>query len=151
MEDLDKLVKNLVTQTSFGNKREDTSKRWTKQTEKLTAGLFQRMATLYRAKANDYKILNGNELTEDFKLWCWKLDHLTPEQFKQGVELMEQQERDARRTGDESWPPSYAGFIGLATMQTGARPGTYKKLPPPQLTKAERAEMMQKLRDEIEL
>lgn len=115
------------------------------------------MATLYRAKANDYKIFNDDEkseggpsLTEDFKLWCWKLDHLTPEQFKQGVELMEQQEADARRTGDETWPPSYAGFIGLATMRMGPR-STYIPLPAPKLSKADRHELMQKLKEENKL
>lgn len=109
------------------------------------------MATLYRAKSKDYVIFDGDSYTEDFKLWCWKLNSLTPEQFRQGVEMMEAQERDARRTGDETWPPSYAGFIGLATMNVGQRRGTYEKLPPPKLSKAERHEQMAKLKVGLEL
>jgi hypothetical protein len=85
------------------------------------------MATLYRNKAGDYQILDGDEYTEDFKLLCWKLNDLTPEQFAQGVEMMEYQEQEGRKTGDETWPPSYAGFIGLATMRIGPPKGTYQK------------------------
>lgn len=65
--------------------------------------------------------------------------------------MMESQERDARRTGDETWPPSYAGFIGLATMNTGQRKGTYEKLPPPTLTKEERRAELARVRAEIGL
>jgi hypothetical protein len=44
--------------------------------------------------------------------------------------MMERQEMDARKTGDETWPPSYAGFIGLATMTTRPR-STVTALPGP--------------------
>lgn len=108
------------------------------------------MATLYQNKASNYQIYDGNDYSEDFKLWCWKLNDLAPEQFKQGVEMMEYQEMEGRKTGDETWPPSYAGFIGLATMHIGQRKGTYMKLPPPTLSKDERKAEMAKLRDDFE-
>lgn len=97
---------------------------------------------MYRNKALDYQIHDGADYSEDFKLWCWKLNELTPAQFRQGVELMEYQEQQGRRTGDETWPPSYAGFIGLATMRVGPPKGTYERLPPPTLSKEERKEEM---------
>jgi len=106
---------------------------------------------LYKAKSKDYEIARDGELTEDFKLWCWKLNELTPEQFKQGVEMMEYQEMEGRKTGDETWPPSYAGFIGLATMHIGQRKGTYERLPPPKLSKQERKFSLQQLREEVGL
>jgi len=109
------------------------------------------MATLYQNKAGNYLISDGGEYTEDFKLWCWKLNDLTPDQFKQGVEMMEKQEEEGRKTGDETWPPSYAGFIGLATMNTGQRKGTYEALPPPTLTKAERHDELAKMRVDLDL
>jgi hypothetical protein len=99
------------------------------------------MGTLYKAKSKDYEIARDGDLTEDFKLWCWKLNNLTPEQFKQGVEMMEYQEMEGRKTGDETWPPSYAGFIK----------GTYERLPPPKLSKQERKFSLQQLRDEVGL
>jgi len=108
------------------------------------------MATLYKAKSKDYQIYDGSNYTEDFKLWCWKLNDLTPEQFKQGVEMMEYQEMEGRKTGDETWPPSYAGFIGLATMHIGQRKGTYQRLPPPKLSKDERKAQVSKWREEFE-
>jgi len=104
---------------------------------------------LYQNKASNYQIHNSAEYTEDFKLWCWKLNNLTPAQFRQGVEMMEYQEREGRKTGDETWPPSYAGFIGLATMNIGQRKGTFKPLPPAKLSKTERKAAMAKLRGDV--
>lgn len=105
-------------------------------------GLFGRIGTLYKARAKEYQIYDGDEYSADFKLWCWKLNGLTPAQFKAGVELMEAQEESARRTGDDSWPPSYAGFRGMATMRRGPPAGTFERLPPPSLTKEQRRELL---------
>lgn len=106
----------------------------------MVTALFHRIASLYRAKAGDYQIDS-----REFELWCWKLDHLTPERFAQGVKIMEQQEADARRTGDESWPPSYAGFIGIATMQLKSR-STVEALPASILSRDEAREKFAELR-----
>ena len=114
--------------------------KWSRETERLVTALFHRIASLYRSKAGDYQI--GSR---EFELWCWKLDHLTPERFAQGVQIMEQQEADARRTGDESWPPSYAGFIGIATMQLKSR-STVEALPASILSRDEAREKFAELR-----
>ena len=92
--------------------------------------LFSRLNALYRHKAATEfraKLPDGSP-TPEFRLWCQKLAHLTPEQFAQGMRMLERQEADARRAGDETWPPSYAGFIGLATMATKPR-STVTELP----------------------
>jgi hypothetical protein len=60
-------------------------------------------------------------------VWCAKLDHLTSAQIDHGVRMCELQEEEGRRTGEDTFPPSYAGFIGLATMNSGSRKGTYEK------------------------
>jgi hypothetical protein len=110
----------------------------------LVTALYHRIASLYRAKAGDYQI--GSR---EFDLWCWKLNHLTPEQFAQGVRIMEQQEADARRTGDESWPPSYAGFIGIATMPMKPR-STVEALPASVMSRDEAREKFAGLRAMLE-
>ncbi len=101
---------------------------------------------MYQNRSREYQIYDGDEYSADFKLWCWKLNDLTLAQFKQGVEMMEAQEASARRTGEDSWPPSYAGFIGLATMRRGPPAGTFEKLPPPSLSKEERRELLNKVK-----
>lgn len=99
-------------------------------TETMCLALFTRLNALYRHKATEFRAkLPDGSPTPEFRLWCQKLSHLTPEQFRQGVELLERQEAAARRTGDETWPPSYAGFLGLATMRTTPR-STVEELPP---------------------
>ena len=92
--------------------------------------LFARMRSLYRHKANEMVTVIGGQPTLEFKLWLQKTAHLTDQQFAQGVAMMERQEMDARKTVDETWPPSYAGFIGLATMSTKPR-STVTALPAP--------------------
>ena len=84
--------------------------------------LFTRLRSLYRHKANEF-VAEGpdGKPTPEFLLWCTKLQHLTAAQFRQGLDMLERQEAIARRSGDETWPPSYAGFIGLATMRTKPR------------------------------
>ena len=105
------------------------SKPWSAETERLVVALFHRLTTLYRNRSKDFAILDADEnLTFEFRTWCEKLAHLTEQQFRQGVELLERQEAEARRIGDETWPPSYAGFIGLATMSTKPR-STVTELP----------------------
>lgn len=108
------------------------------------------MATLYQSKAKNYQVRDGDDYSDDFKLWCWKLNDITPAQFAQGVKMMEYQEAEGRKTGDETWPPSYAGFLGMATMATGSR-STFVALPPCTLSKTERLAMLKSLREETDL
>lgn len=84
--------------------------------------LFNRLSALYRHRAGEFQPhLPDGSPTPEFRLWCQKLRGLTAAQFRQGLELLERQEADGRRTGDETWPPSYSGFIGLATMSLKPR------------------------------
>lgn len=92
--------------------------------------LFHRLTTLYRNRSKDFVILNSKGgLTFEFATWCEKLAHLKEDQFAQGVLMLERQEAEARRTGNDTWPPSYAGFLGLATMRTESV-STVEELPP---------------------
>ena len=115
--------------SSSGSTRMDRSHSVDHHVDRVT-DLFARMRSLYRHKANEMVTVIGGQPTLEFKLWCQKTAHLTDQQFAQGVAMMERQEMDARKTGDETWPPSYAGFIGLATMSTKPR-STVTALPAP--------------------
>lgn len=106
--------------SSNGSTRADQSPSADHHVNRVT-GLFARLRAMYRHKANDLVTVINGQPTLEFKLWLQKTAHLTDLQFEQGVAMLERQEMDARRTGDESWPPSYAGFCGLATMTTKPR------------------------------
>ena len=112
---------------------------------KRVSSLFARLRSIYRHKARDMVPTVDGQPTMEFRLWCQKTAHLTDQQFAQGVAMMERQEMDARKTGDETWPPSYAGFIGLATMSTKPR-STVTALPAP-TDKQLAAERMAKIRE----
>ena len=109
------------------------------------------MSLLYRGKASaDFRVRDASGAeTIEFRVWCREIGHLTPEQFAQGVRIMEQQEADARRTGDESWPPSYAGFIGIATMPMKPR-STVEALPASVMSRDEAREKFAGLRAMLE-
>jgi hypothetical protein len=64
--------------------------------------------------------------------------------------MIERQEQEGRRAGDETWPPSYAGFKGLATMRRGAPVGTYTKCLEAKPTKGELAAGLKMLKDAID-
>ena len=115
--------------------------------KRMVAAVFTKMRLLDRGKAAaDFRVRDesGAE-TVEFRVWCKEIGHLTPAQFAQGIKIMEQQEADARRTGDESWPPSYAGFIGIATMQLKSR-STVEALPASILSRDEAREKFAELR-----
>lgn len=54
------------------------------------------------------------EYSEQFDLWAWKLDDLTAEDFKRGMDGLERRAEQCYRDGEEMWPPSYAEFRALA-------------------------------------
>lgn len=56
--------------------------------------------------------------SETFDLWCRKLDGLTVDDFKKGMEGLEAKAEESYRLGEEMWPPSYAEFRALAFPKT---------------------------------
>jgi hypothetical protein len=53
--------------------------------------------------------------SEQFKLWCRKCDGLTTKQIAHGMKQLEFNCARHAQAGDESWPPSYAEFVGHCT------------------------------------
>ena len=64
--------------------------------------------------------------TRNFKLWEEKTEHLTDEQWKRGIDRCESDQMKNARGGKESWPPSYAEFIGFCDEESK---GIYKVFP----------------------
>jgi hypothetical protein len=102
----------------IGQERKPT-RRWKESTEKMVILLFTRLADLFGSKAASKGLIiyfdqNKNIYSEQFDLWCWKLDDLMPEDFKNGMKGLEKRSEDQYREGGEMWPPSYAEFRALA-------------------------------------
>lgn len=81
--------------------------------------LFTRLADLFGSKAASkslviYYDMEKGEYSEQFDLWAWKLDDLTAEDFKRGMDGLEKRAEQCYRDGEEMWPPSYAEFRALA-------------------------------------
>lgn len=81
--------------------------------------LFTRLADLFGSKASSKGLIiyydEAKEIySEQFDLWAWKLDDLTAEDFKRGMEGLERRAEQCYRDGEEMWPPSYAEFRALA-------------------------------------
>lgn len=81
--------------------------------------LFTRLADLFGSKsANKGLIIFYDEskgiYSEQFDLWAWKLEDLTADDFKRGMEGLEKRAEQCYRDGEEMWPPSYAEFRALA-------------------------------------
>jgi hypothetical protein len=106
----------LAMPTGQGRK---LTRRYSVSTEKMIILLFTRLADLFGSKAASkgldiYFDVNKGIYSEQFDLWAWKLDDLTPENFKAGMEGLEKRAEDEYRSGNEMWPPSYAEFRALA-------------------------------------
>jgi len=54
--------------------------------------------------------------TPGFLVWCEKLEGLTGQQIKMGIEALEARLERASQADKEIWPPSYAEFKGLCLM-----------------------------------
>lgn len=90
--------------------------------EKLINALWERMNQLYRHKWDKAEGPRRNEnkkYTANFLLWCRKTEHIDDEGFKRGFDRLETDVREAGRQGDESWPPSYAAFVGYCEPPVG--------------------------------
>lgn len=74
-----------------------------------------------------------------FRVWFDTVKDLTDDQWRQGVDRIERNVREAARLGDDSWPPSYEEFIAYATA---TKSGAYKvfeaRLPESKEAKEER-------------
>jgi len=99
--------------------------------------LFARLGDLFSSKAalkglvifdNDDDKKKGI-YTETFELWCRKLDGLTVDDFKKGMEGLESKAEESYRLGDEMWPPSYAEFRALAFPKSDRDSQAYKIAP----------------------
>jgi hypothetical protein len=99
------------------------TRRWSESTEKMILLLFTRLADLFSSKAaSKGLIIYFDEAkgiySEQFDLWCRKLDDLKLEDFKRGMEGLEKRAEEQYRLGAEMWPPSYAEFRALAFPKT---------------------------------
>ena len=106
----------LGMQTGQGRK---LTRRYSVSTEKMIILLFTRLADLFGSKAASkslviYYDMEKGEYSEQFDLWAWKLDDLTAEDFKRGMDGLEKRAEQCYRDGEEMWPPSYAEFRALA-------------------------------------
>ena len=97
--------------------------------------LFTRLADLFGSKAKNkgldiyYDEVKGI-YSEQFDLWAWKLDDLTAEDFKRGMEGLERRAEQCYREGEEMWPPSYAEFRALAFPETSRDTQAHKYFKP---------------------
>lgn len=95
------------------------TRRYSVSTEKMIILLFTRLADLFGSKAASKSLViyfdeSKGIYSEQFDLWGWKLDDLTAEDFKRGMEGLEKRAEQCYRDGEEMWPPSYAEFRALA-------------------------------------
>ena len=54
---------------------------------------------------------NGH-YTQNFIFWAKKIGHLEDRQYQRGMRLVESMVKDAARTNEVLWPPTYAEFLG---------------------------------------
>lgn len=110
------------------------TRRWSESTEKMTLLLFTRLADLFSSKAaSKGLIIYFDEAkgiySEQFDLWCRKLDDLKLEDFKRGMDGLEKRAEEQYRLGGEMWPPSYAEFRALAFPETNRDSQAHKPVP----------------------
>lgn len=93
----------------------------------------------WASQSGPIKHKNG-QYTQEFLLWCRKLEGLTDEQYQRGFYQLEFLVREAAKLGDEAWPPSYAGFLGYCETPHGEiSHKLFPKLALPDKTAQERA------------
>lgn len=67
------------------------------------------------------QIDRGHDNIYGFRVWFDCVKDFTDEQWRQGVDRIESNVREAARVGDESWPPSYEEFAAYATTKKSAK------------------------------
>lgn len=110
------------------------TRRWSESTEKMILLLFTRLADLFSSKAASKGLIiyfdeSKGIYSEQFDLWCRKLDDLRLEDFKRGMEGLEKRAEEQYRLGAEMWPPSYAEFRALAFPATNRDSQAHKLAP----------------------
>lgn len=91
------------------------------ETIDLVTLVFGRFADLYHNKCKSHGLLIFltekdeaiGRYSDTFHVWCHKLKHLDQDRVAYGVKRLEGQIAERSRYGEESWPPSYAEFVGL--------------------------------------
>mgnify|MGYP000442255477 CR=1 FL=1 len=64
--------------------------------------------------------MENGKYSEGFLLWCRKTERLSDDAWKRGFEIVEFNVKDAAKSGDEYWPPSYAAFLGYCEPPVGS-------------------------------
>lgn len=79
---------------------------------------------------------------DQFALWCRKLNHLTDDQFRRGMERVEYNVREAAKLGEKSWPPNYLEFSGYCERLPGEQAWRRyaRRLPEPKSLRQKRRE-----------
>lgn len=145
---------NKIIENASERKPQESTARWSKRTEVLVSALFVRFADLYgelaKSKGFEIKRKGSTELTREFQLWCLKLKDLDDAQFVKGIEQLEKDIAKNAIEGKQSYPPSYAEFIGLANRTTQVSHPSHRSwagLPKPTMTVEARKAEMKKILD----
>lgn len=97
----------------------------------------------WASQAGPAKLENGR-YSPEFLLWCRKLQGLSDEEYQRGFTMLEARVREAATLGEEEWPPSYAGFMGLCEKPFGSmahKPFDKSRALEDQTTKEKRREL----------
>lgn len=63
-------------------------------------------------------MLSGEDYSDTFLTWCAKTNHLSDEEWAKGMAKLERKVTADAANGNESWPPSYAEFVGYCRPTT---------------------------------
>lgn len=138
MDQVNSKMALVMAQSKLGMQIEQERKpvrHWSESTERLTILLFTRLADLFGSKAANKGLIifddqERGEYSDQFELWCRKLDDLTVDDFKRGMEGLEKRAEQEYRQGAEMWPPSYAEFRALAFPESGHDTQAHKLFKP---------------------
>lgn len=100
------------------------------------------MTQLYGHKwSSQHPLMDGDEYSEDFRLWAKKTARLTEAAWVRGMEVVEFRNQEAARNGElNSWPPNYAEFVGMCEPAPGsAAHKPFEKLALPDKAQQEKA------------
>ena len=87
----------------------------------------------WESKAGEILTEDKKGYSDNFLVWCDKTKLLTVEEWKTGVERVEQDIVKNTSIGEKNYPPSYAEFIGLCKptiSPDGTNSGAYIQYKP---------------------
>ena len=104
--------------------------------KRLVSALWAKMSFLFPNKweSSQGELVVDGVPSEGFLIWLNKTSELTDDQWKLGVESLEKLVERNSTNGKESWPPSYAEFLGLCrptVSPSGGNSDAYKQLNDP--------------------